>query len=282
VKSPSPTTWQDLFEEQPALPRPLLHWWLADRRNCSLTLLPLHDDPSPDELRAFEAAVPRLLQGEPVQYVCGRAPFRDFDLLVDSRVLIPRPETEELVDLALRHALPPSARVLDVGTGSGCIAIAIKRARPDCSVEGIDISPGALDVARANAAALGLDIPFRQADLLLSEPDAHWDLIIANLPYIGHHEHPRMDPWVLAHEPHLALFAEEEGTELMRKLLEQASRVLAPGGKILLESGDEQSAFFQTQAQRLGWTLRCFCDVAGKPRFWLMCFLGVDPKAIHA
>lgn len=261
--------WATLLTEATAIPREKLHWWLSDRLDCSLTQLPLQAIPTEADAEAFASACLRLTRGEPVQYVCGRAPFRDLELKVDARALIPRPETEQLVQWALDAPIPPAARILDVGTGSGCIALALKKSRPDCQVTGLDISADALDLARENARALGLDVTFIQTDLLQNQAFRSAEIIIANLPYIGENEAADLPAEVRDFEPHLALFSGPDGTDLIRRLLREAKEVLTPNGRLFLETGENQSAIWQREADALGWQLEGRNDLAGRPRFWI-------------
>ncbi len=263
-----PPTWSELFSRFPEVPPETLRWWLSDLLRLPLTGLPLASPAAPDDLAAFEAAAPRLAAGEPVQYVCGRAPFLDFELRVDPRVLIPRPETEELVEHILRFHGPAPLRALDIGTGSGCIAIALQRARPAWHIQATDLSLDALELAHDNGRRLAPSLRFHHADLLDGFPPASRDLLVANLPYIGTAETHRVDPNVLAHEPHLALFSGHDGTDLMLRLLGQARHVIAPGGSLWLESGDNQVTALSHAAPALGWTFHNLIDLRGKPRFW--------------
>lgn len=165
------------------------------------------------DLTAWKTLCERLLAGMPLQYALGRAWFLDLTLEVGPSVLIPRPETEELVDHAIRlmqvRDKAKGRRILDIGTGSGCIAIAMKRALPDCEVMAIDISPEALAVATRNAAANGADVQFAEVDILAEkalDTLGVFDLIISNPPYISPEEASDMHPNVVDHEPHVALF----------------------------------------------------------------------------
>jgi release factor glutamine methyltransferase len=162
----------------------------------------------------------RTVQRVPVAYLVGHKGFRHLDLAVDPRVLVPRPETEHLVEALLD--LPQGVRVHDVGTGSGAIALALKDERPDLVVSASDVSADALAVARANAQRLGLDVGFAQADLLAGlDTDLH--AVVSNPPYVTEADRARMAPDVTAHEPHLALFAGAEGLAVIRPLVTQAA-----------------------------------------------------------
>jgi release factor glutamine methyltransferase len=162
----------------------------------------------------------RTVQRVPVAYLVGHKGFRHLDLEVDARVLVPRPETEHLVEAVLD--VPPGVRVHDVGTGSGAIALALKDERPDLIVTASDVSTDALVVARANAERLGLDVGFARADLL-DGIDGDLFAIVSNPPYVMEADRARMAPDVTAHEPHLALFAGAEGLNVIRPLVTQAA-----------------------------------------------------------
>ena len=166
------------------------------------------------DLERFEALVARREAREPAAYILGRKAFRRISLLVDRRVLIPRPETELLVEVAL--SVGRGARVADVGTGSGAVALALKEERPDLSVVGVDVSADAVEVARANALALGLDVEFVRADLLDGVPGP-FDAVLANLPYVA--DESGLPPEIELYEPRLALFGGPDGMDLIRRLL---------------------------------------------------------------
>jgi release factor glutamine methyltransferase len=178
--------------------------------------------------RRFGELVRRRLRREPVAYILGRKGFRNLDLAVDRRVLVPRPETELLVELALE--LRPSS-VLDVGTGSGAIALAVADELPGCAVTATDTSPGALEVARANAKRLGLGERVRFHEGTLPEGE-RFDLILANLPYVAEHDWPKLQPEVTQWEPPEALLAGPDGLD--------AYRALIPGSAGLLNRYAEQ------------------------------------------
>lgn len=208
---------------------------------------------TPAQRRALAQALPRLAAGEPLPYVLGRWPFYGRDFLVTPAVLIPRPETELLVEQALAwlHRHPGQRRLADVGTGSGCIAVTLAAEVPDAHVVAVDPDPAALAVARANAwrHAVAQRITWVQGDLL-SALIGPFDLICANLPYIPTDQLAGLR--VARYEPRRALDGGPDGLALIRRLLEQAPACLAPGGRLVLEIGSGQGA----AAQR--WAQRCF------------------------
>jgi release factor glutamine methyltransferase len=170
-------------------------------------------------VRAFQNAVRRrAVEREPVAYILAHRGFRRLDLAVDPRALIPRPETELLVEVGL--ALPHGARVLDVGTGSGAVALALKDERPDLLLTGSDLSDDALALARANGERLGLEVAWLRADLLADVPD-EFDAILSNPPYVAESERGSLAPEILRHEPLQALFSGPDGLTAIRALLDQ-------------------------------------------------------------
>ena len=183
--------------------------------------------------RRFAELVARRAVHEPVAYLLGRQAFRWLELAVDPRVLIPRPETELLVEAGL--GLPAGASVLDVGTGSGAVALALKHERPDLVVRGVDASDGAVAVARANAARLGLDVAFAVGDLL--EGAAPVDAVLANLPYIE--AGTSLPPDVAGFEPAGALYGGPDGLELIRRLVGSLAGAAWPR-MLALEIGSDQ------------------------------------------
>ena len=174
----------------------------------------------PGEARAFQEFARRRTQREPVAYILGRKGFRRLELEVDPRVLIPRPETEHLVEAAL--GLPRGARVVDVGTGSGAIALALADERPDLQVVATDSSADALDVARANAARLGLSVEFVHGDLLEGVAGPI-DAVVSNPPYVREGE--RLPPEITRYEPAEALYAGPEGLDVYRRLARACAAV---------------------------------------------------------
>jgi release factor glutamine methyltransferase len=187
--------------------------------------------PSP-AARLIGERVRRRVAREPVAYILGRKGFRQIDLMVDSRVLIPRPETELLVEIALE--LPRGARVHEVGTGSGAVALALMEERPDLRVTASDFSPAALEVARANAGSLGLELELSVADGL---PDGvEVDLVLANLPYVAEGELSLLEPEIVKWEPRLALVAGGDGLAAIRALVAQTPA----GQRLALEHAPHQ------------------------------------------
>lgn len=197
-----------------------------------------------DELERLKPLLRRRGAREPLQYILGSAPFRALHLRVDRRVAIPRPETEYLIDVLLR--LAGGDRVfesaLDVGTGSGAIALALAAERLAGSVTATDISAGALSVARRNAAEVGIaGVDFRAGPLLEPVRDRTFDLVLSNPPYLAEAEWRSAEPEVREWEPRIAMAAGEDGLEVIRGLVAGLERVLDPGGWVGLEVGSAQA-----------------------------------------
>jgi release factor glutamine methyltransferase len=193
------------------------------------------------ELAPLRELVRRRGQGEPLQHLLGTVEFAGRVFLCDKRALVPRPETEQLVELLKSQITDPKCQILDVGTGSGVIALTLAAQFPEAQVDAVDVSEEALALARENAARLELlgRVRFAKSDLL-KEVNGSFDLIVANLPYVASGERPALSREVL-HDPAVALFAGERGDELVRELMQTAPDRLRPGGMLALEVGIGQA-----------------------------------------
>jgi release factor glutamine methyltransferase len=199
---------------------------------------------TPDELAEFKGRLRRRAKREPLQYIEGEAAFRDLRLRVDPRVLIPRSETELLVDEVLAWARGREGlHALDVGTGSGAIALSLATEGPFARVVATDVSPGALEVARANfaASAPGAPVELLQGAVYAPVRGETFDVVVSNPPYIGESERGELDPGVRDWEPAQALFSGADGLDVIRELVAGAPRHLRPGGLLALEIGWKQA-----------------------------------------
>jgi len=184
---------------------------LCEANNAASFSLMKHEEVSAVAVKKAEEWLTQLLEGKPLQHLIGEVTFADVQITVNSDVLIPRPETEELIYLMVQDLGKDfSGRILDVGTGSGCIAIALKNAMPKAQVTGLDISQNALKTASYNAERNALDVTFVKQDILEAFPADIYDVIVSNPPYIPINEKAKMDNNVVQHEPHLALFTPEK------------------------------------------------------------------------
>ena len=196
-----------------------------------------------DELEAgafarYQDGLAQRAQGIPSQYITGHQEFWGMDFIVTPAVLIPRPETEHLIETALSLAQSlQNPQVVDVGTGSGCIALVLARELPAAAIEAVDISRAALEIARANAARHRLEnrVHFHERDLLEGFPAASFDLVVSNPPYVGESEAGEVQLEVRKFEPRHAVFAGSKGTEIIERLIPQAESVLKPGGHLIIE-----------------------------------------------
>lgn len=215
----------------------------------------------PAAARRFSETVRRRLRREPVAYILGRRGFRSIELQVDRRVLVPRPETELLVELAAE--LRPR-RALELGTGSGAVALAIAAEQPECEVVATDTSPAALEVARANAERLGLADRVELLGAMLPRNGGGYDLIVANLPYVSEAEWRGLEPEVTAWEPREALLAGEDGLDVLRVAIPAAAD-LAPA--LALEVGEGQAGAVSELLFEVGFgSVETRPDLAGIPR----------------
>lgn len=220
----------------------------------------------PRQAQKLAQCLARRLAGEPIQYILGEADFYGLTLCVTPAVLIPRMDTETLVQAALEK-VPGQGRVLDVCTGSGCVALAIKHERPDCEVQAADISPQALEIAKKNGKMLGLDVQWHCGDLCAPVKTQRFDVIVSNPPYISEEEYRQLSPLVREHEPSLALLAGAKGLDVYERLIGQAAGCLHAGGWLGLEIGSTQAQdvmrlFKQAGLEEIGMKE----DLSGLPR----------------
>ncbi len=213
--------------------RELKSWSLLD------FILHQNKEVTESDQKILESIMAQLEDHRSPQYITGKAYFRDLELAVDERVLIPRSETEELVDLVLKENSKANLRVLDIGTGSGAIAISLKSARPDWQVTASDISQGALQLAEENSKLNQVSLDFVESDVF-GQITGTFDVIISNPPYIAYGDKDEVGMNVLASEPHLALFADEDGFAIYRQIIEGAGEHLSENGKLYFEIGYKQ------------------------------------------
>ena len=229
---------------------------LAKCLTRSRSWLIAHDDAPRSAVQSgqYRAWLARRAAGEPLAYLFGEKEFHGLLLQVDARVLVPRPDTETLVDWALdllrgEHAMPAAPRVIDLGTGSGAVALALKHAWPSADVSALDASEEALTVARANAQALQLDVRLLASHWWTAVPGERFHLAVSNPPYIA-----AQDPHLaaLAHEPGMALVSGADGLDALRHIIETARAHLLPRGWLLLEHGHDQADAVQALLARHG------------------------------
>lgn len=217
----------------------------------------------------------RLLNHEPIQYITEMAYFYGMDFHVAPGVLVPRPETEELIDLIVKENKGNDLRVLDAGTGSGCIAIALSRNLPFSEVTAIDISPEALEIARKNAADLhASSIRFLEEDIFNWRPEADsFDIIVSNPPYVDESERADMEPNVLKYEPDIALFVpDSDPLRYYRRIGEVALKALKPGGRIYFEINPRHAEEMTVLMKDLGFeNIRLHADIHCRQRFLSCC-----------
>lgn len=219
---------------------------------------------------AFETAATALLAGRPIQYITGTTWFMGEPYNVNEQVLIPRPETEELVDWVIEYAAikGKALRILDIGTGSGCIAIALKKALPEAIVSGIDISTGAIKIAAANAAALKADIEWIALDILNTAflPD-QYDVIVSNPPYIPMQEMKNMELQVTDHEPNIALFVPDEDPLIFYRTIARLAKLhLSTNGQLFFEIHYDQGDAMITLLDEMHFHAELRTDMFGKDR----------------
>ena len=245
--------------------RELKGWSLLD------FILHQNKDVSAQDQALIEDIMSQLKEHRSPQYITGKAYFRDLELAVDERVLIPRPETEELVDLVLKENSKADLQILDIGTGSGAIAISLKSARPDWHVTASDISSEALQLAKENSEKNQASLVFIESDVF-NQISGKFDVIISNPPYIAYDDEDEVGVNVLASEPHLALFADEDGFAIYRRIIEGASSHLTENGKLYFEIGYKQGdGMRRLLAQHFPEKrVRVLQDIFGKDRMVVM------------
>ena len=225
---------------------------------------------NPETFVYFETIISRLLTYEPIQYILGTTTFFGLEFKVDSNVLIPRPETEELVAWILKQTdSSQSLKILDIGTGSGCIAISLAKHLPNAEVYALDVSPKALEIAEYNAQQNAVKLNMIKANVLEWKPtDLSFDLIVSNPPYVRESEKERMAPNVLEHEPHLALFVENDNPLMFyRAIVELGKQTLKKQGQLYFEIneylGKETQALFSSDTFE---DVQLKSDIFGKHR----------------
>ena len=210
-----------------------------------------------DQIARYEAALAERSRGVPAQYITGHQEFWGMDLIVTPTVLIPRPETEHVVEAVLEFAKQKSSsaslRIVDVGTGSGCIALALAKELPGTEIHAVDSSPPALEIARANASRHRLEnrIQFRKSDLLTGSTNNSFDFVVSNPPYVGESEEELVQLEVRKFEPHNAVFAGHTGMEVIDRLIPQAHAALKPGGWLVMEISGSIAQHVEKRLQ--GW-----------------------------
>jgi release factor glutamine methyltransferase len=224
---------------------------------------------SPVQMDRLEQSLMRLEEGEPLQYVLGRVHFMDLELRADRRALIPRPETEELCRLIVQENPQPGLRVLDIGTGSGCIAVSLARHLRRPEVWALDAYRDALALAEENARSAGVQVRFMHSDILNSPlPAGTWDLIVSNPPYVPEGEKSDMENHVLDHEPHGALFVPDgDPLRFYRRIAALAAGGLAEGGRLYFEIHERRGDDLRALLGAMGYAdIRILPDLHGKSR----------------
>ncbi len=247
---------------------------LMSRLNLSRTELMLSDSLrlSESDLLYFRTCVHRMKENEPFQHVLGSTEFYGLEIKCDNRALIPRPETEELVDWIVNDFKNHEFSIIDVCTGSGCIALALKSVFKNCTVEAVDVSKDALDLAKDNAEILNLDVRFYEDDILattkLGMNARKWDVIVSNPPYIPVSDKDQMHANVLDYEPGLALFVSNDDALIFyRKIAELAKESLSKSGALYFEIHENLSSDVQALLKSIGFqSVVCRQDMQGKDR----------------
>ncbi|WP_427138183.1 peptide chain release factor N(5)-glutamine methyltransferase [Psychrobacillus psychrodurans] len=224
------------------------------QKNYSELMMTIYDEITPEAYQTFWAYIEEHATGRPFQYITGQETFYGRDFLVNEHVLIPRPETEELIEEVKKRVARlfeehKTLKIADIGTGSGTIALTVKKEISSAEVTATDISTEALVVAKKNAERLKAKVEFKQGDLIAPIADQKWDIILSNPPYIGSHEAESLSDTVIDYEPHLALFAAEDGLQLYRKMTEKLPEIMNAPSFIGFEIGYAQGPAVQKMLQ---------------------------------
>ncbi len=242
---------------------------IAEYLGVSVSELALVNDPDYNQQVQICAMIEKLRSGIPPQYILQSAWFYGFSFYVDSRVLIPRFDTEVMVE-ALEKYLKPGMRVLDIGTGSGVIAITLKKLHPELELHASDLSSDALAVAQHNARQHQVDVTLHHVDLFPDTPRL-FDVIISNPPYISSQEYENLDPMVKDHEPVSALLADDDGLEYYHRIINEAAKRLHTGGIMAFEHGCTQQQQVLCLTEKAGFiSLEMGKDLAGRDRFLIL------------
>lgn len=224
------------------------------------------------QLAALRPLVKRRANREPLQYILGAVEFHGMELKVDVRALIPRHETEELVEQIVEQLSEAPGRILDLGTGSGALALAFAQKYPEARVDAVDVSPQALSLARENAQSLGLEsqVQFHEGNWFtpLDSSENQYDLIVSNPPYLTKKEMATAEPEVADYEPHDALVSGDDGLDAIRKIFNEVETFLKKGGLFALETGIDQQAELDALSTAANLKGSCLNDFSGRPRFY--------------
>ncbi|MCB5263100.1 MAG: peptide chain release factor N(5)-glutamine methyltransferase [Candidatus Cloacimonetes bacterium] len=259
----------DILRAFPELSPSDLNYLLCDLLSCTPAELPQYQELPEDKNHLLNSWICRLKQGEPPQYIIQKAWFYGLEFYVDQRVLIPRYDTEVLV-AALLDRLRGDETVLEIGIGSAAISIILKSHFPDLQIVGTDIDPGALEVADINVKGHKTQIELIQADLF-PESNLKYELIVSNPPYISPAEYQALETRVQGYEPKLALWAEDEGLAIYKRILNKASNYLEDGGLLAFEHGNTQQQALLCLTESANYkTLQKGKDLAQRDRFLIL------------
>ncbi|MGK0176548.1 MAG: release factor glutamine methyltransferase [Lentimonas sp.] len=224
------------------------------------------------QLTLLRPLVSRRASREPLQYIIGTVEFYGMELSADSRALIPRHETEELIEKVVKQLPEAPGKILDLGTGSGVLALAFANEYPEAQIDAVDISPSALSLARENAQSLGFEsrVQFHEGSWFspLDRGGNQYDLIVANPPYLTQKEMATAEPEVASHEPHEALVSGADGLDAIRAIFSEVGEFLKQGGLIALETGIGQQAELDALSVAANLKGQCLNDLSGRPRFY--------------